>query len=190
MRALTTVLLKRDFNLEVELPPDRLIPTLPLRLNYLLWIEDLVSINQSPSERVHGIDIGAGACCIYAILAAKKNNWHFTSTEADDTNYNHSIQTLQKNCLTEHVTLVKVTHETLLIGNISTDVKYDFTMCNPPFFDTDDFGPKSRSEKRPQPICPKSGGSSSISEIAVKGGEVKFVEKLIQESIELQHNIR
>jgi len=60
LRALTRVLLKKDWNLDVFIPPDRLVPTLPLRLNYLLWLEDvLVSIGKDiVKSPVHGIDIG------------------------------------------------------------------------------------------------------------------------------------
>ena len=184
------VLLKKDFNLDVELPADRLVPTLPLRLNYLLWIEDLLESVKSTSDDqcvVHGIDIGTGACCIYPILAARKNNWHFTATEADEMNYKCSLKTLERNSLQSHITLIKVTSETMLNGNINTNIKYDFTMCNPPFFDSDNSGPKSRTDKRPLPMCPKSGGSASASEIAVKGGEVQFIKNLINECQELKN---
>jgi hypothetical protein len=57
LRVLTTTLLEEDFGLKVEIPLDRLIPTLPLRLNYLLWIEDLLEIAKITSN-VNGIDIG------------------------------------------------------------------------------------------------------------------------------------
>ena len=54
--ALSWALLKDDFDLDVEMPLDRLIPTVPLRLNYILWLEDLLS---SAGERqIRGIDIG------------------------------------------------------------------------------------------------------------------------------------
>lgn len=59
---MTKVLLKKDFDLKIDIPPDRLIPTVPLRLNYLLWIEDLLEILpeelRSPSGGVYGVDIG------------------------------------------------------------------------------------------------------------------------------------
>ena len=56
---LTSSLLFRDFQLRVHLPPGRLIPTLPLRLNYLLWIEDLISLLPVEyHENVCGVDIG------------------------------------------------------------------------------------------------------------------------------------
>lgn len=191
VRSLSTVLLKRDFNLDVELPPDRLVPTLPLRLNYLLWIEDLLKLVKPASEQqVHGIDIGTGACCIYPILAARKNSWNFTATEADEINYECSLKTLERNSLLSHVTLIKVNPETMLSGNIDTSLHYDFTMCNPPFFDSENCGPKSRSDKRPLPICPKSGGSASVTETAVKGGEVQFIKNLIKECQELKSSVK
>ena len=60
LRALSWALLKEDFNLEVELPLDRLIPTIPLRLNYILWLEDVIqSGNMKKDAPVRGIDIGA-----------------------------------------------------------------------------------------------------------------------------------
>ena len=54
-RALTATLLKEDFQLEVELPLDRLIPTVPQRLNYILWLEDIF---QGKPDGLRGIDIG------------------------------------------------------------------------------------------------------------------------------------
>lgn len=54
LRALSSTLLKHDFNLEVHLPLNRLIPTVPLRLNYIHWLEDIVGSRDS----VRGIDIG------------------------------------------------------------------------------------------------------------------------------------
>jgi methyltransferase len=59
LRALTTTLLQKDFGLRVEIPLNRLIPTLPLRLNYLLWIEDLMHLSVNlREEEGRGVDIG------------------------------------------------------------------------------------------------------------------------------------
>nr|CAG4650088.1 EOG090X04JL [Sida crystallina] len=191
VRALTTVLLKKDFNLEVELPPNRLVPTLPLRLNYLLWIEDLITLLPIQPDQIHGLDIGTGACCIYPILGATRNKWHFTATETDDINYECSQNTVEKNNLSSFVTLKKVGAETMIIGNIGpfTD-PYTFSMCNPPFFDSDSPDTKSRTDKRHAPMCPEKGGSTSSHEISFKGGEVQFIKRLIDESRSLKSNIR
>lgn len=54
LRALTRALLESDFGIKVFLPLDRLIPTVPQRLNYILWLEDIVGGNKP----ARGIDIG------------------------------------------------------------------------------------------------------------------------------------
>lgn len=56
LRQLAIVLLKEDFDLEVEMPLNRLIPTIPLRLNYILWIEDI--LKELTDVKGKGIDIG------------------------------------------------------------------------------------------------------------------------------------
>nr|CAG4646188.1 EOG090X04JL [Macrothrix elegans] len=191
VRALTTALLQKDFELKVDLPPNRLVPTLPLRLNYLLWIEDLLKLsNAEHHKQIHGIDLGTGACCIYPILAAKKFDWHFTATEADEFNYETSVKTLQENNLNCHVKIVKVAQDSFLKGNIDTNIQYDFTMCNPPFFDINNLQPRSRTDRRPEAKCPKSGGSALINEVAVEGGEVDFLCKFIKESEEMKSTVR
>lgn len=58
LRTLAQCLLKKDFNLNVTLPETNLIPTLPLRLNYILWIEDVLR-TLGLTENAVGIDIGA-----------------------------------------------------------------------------------------------------------------------------------
>lgn len=58
LRALLYALLEHDFNMTIEIPLDRLIPTLPLRLNYIHWIEDLVHNVCNVETTVIGIDIG------------------------------------------------------------------------------------------------------------------------------------
>lgn len=41
LAALSKALLLQDFGISIELPLDRLVPTIPLRLNYILWLEDI-----------------------------------------------------------------------------------------------------------------------------------------------------
>lgn len=57
LRTLTKCLLHKDFQLEVVLPPDKLVPTLPLRLNYILWIEDILKVAGIETQAT-GVDIG------------------------------------------------------------------------------------------------------------------------------------
>ena len=40
------------------MPLNRLIPTIPLRLNYILWLEDVLTSRGDITTTVCGIDIG------------------------------------------------------------------------------------------------------------------------------------
>ncbi|GAA5969647.1 hypothetical protein JCM3765_000609 [Sporobolomyces pararoseus] len=75
VRCLAKALLRRDFDLQVELPEDRLCPTVPSRLEYCLWVLKLSLLTaRTPLQqktKVIGLDIGTGASCIYPLLLAR-----------------------------------------------------------------------------------------------------------------------
>lgn len=56
LRELTKMLLLEYFGLHVDFAPGSLVPTLALRLNYILWLEDLLAPLKLAA--VNGIDIG------------------------------------------------------------------------------------------------------------------------------------
>jgi hypothetical protein len=67
VRQLTKALLRRDFNLSIELPEDRLCPPVPNRFNYVLWIQDLLGSTSDdfqekydPTREVVGLDMSVG----------------------------------------------------------------------------------------------------------------------------------
>ncbi|KAG8468336.1 hypothetical protein KFE25_013419 [Diacronema lutheri] len=101
LKALTAALLSRDFGVRWELPDGHLCPTVPSRLNYLLWLDDLIGASRvardtpPPAEARHaraqpgksavrGVDIGTGASCIYPLLGHAALGWHFVGTEVDE----------------------------------------------------------------------------------------------------------
>lgn len=82
LRCLSTILLKDKFNLDVNIPLNRLIPSIPQRLNYLLWLEDIIDGCFTNLESVNLIDIGTGASCVFPLVGCKlKDNWYFLATE-------------------------------------------------------------------------------------------------------------
>ncbi|KPP67816.1 methyltransferase-like protein 16-like, partial [Scleropages formosus] len=105
VRALTCTLLKEDFGLSIEIPLERLIPTVPLRLNYIHWVEDLIGSIDGDETAVEGprrgIDIGTGASCIYPLLGATMNGWFFLATEVDDICFNYAKKNVEQNGLSD-----------------------------------------------------------------------------------------
>lgn len=110
LRALTCALLHRDFNLTIEIPLNKLIPTVPSRLNYLLWVQDLLaaagSINGQGGggSKVMGLDIGTGASCIYPLLGCRLDPaWCFVATEYDQEALQYARANVERNGLGERV---------------------------------------------------------------------------------------
>ena len=132
---------------------------------------------------------GCGASCIYPLLGAKLNNWSFLASESDDLSLTFAKKNIEVNNLSSKITLKKGNFDTLLKGTIESGAQYDFCMCNPPFFSDREeaSGLKSRTDKRPIPhsVC-----TAADDETITEGGEVAFVKKIIQESIELKQTVR
>lgn len=70
VRVLARTLLLSDFELDVDIPPDCLVPRIPQRLNYILFIDDLLKAN-GISENALGIDIGE------CFLIESRKKWMF-----------------------------------------------------------------------------------------------------------------
>lgn len=89
-----------------------------------------------------------------------------------------------------NITVQQVEAGTVLKGDLSMDHMYDFTLCNPPFFRSErdaDSSSKSRSKSR---SLPHGGKTGSLNEVVVQGGEVVFIQQMIQESAELRDMVK
>lgn len=192
VRALTCTLLREDFGLSIDIPLERLIPTVPLRLNYIHWVEDLIGHQDSDKTTLRrGIDIGTGASCIYPLLGATLNGWYFLATEVDDMCFNYAKKNVEQNNLSDLIKVVKVPQKTLLMDALKeeSEIVYDFCMCNPPFFanQLEAKGVNSRNSRRPPPSSVNTGG---ITEIMAEGGELEFVKRIIHDSLQLKKRLR
>ncbi|XP_052801810.1 RNA N6-adenosine-methyltransferase mettl16-like [Mya arenaria] len=186
-RALTRALLENDFGLKITLPLDRLIPAVPQRINYILWLEDIIGIEKA----ARGIDIGTGSSCIYPLLGCRQNGWEFLASEVDDQNVYFANKNIQQNDMTDKIKVVKVEEDTLLMGLLENNEDcYDFCMCNPPFF-SDHLEAQgvtnTRSDNRSDA---SSVSTASEAESVAWGGEVRFVSQMIEDSLKLKSRIR
>ncbi|KAJ6542267.1 ribosomal RNA large subunit methyltransferase F-like protein [Mycena sp. CBHHK59/15] len=132
---LTEALLHRDFGISLSLPPGRLCPPVPNRLNYVLWIQDILQATGSAGP-VHGVDIGTGASAIYPLLACKlEPDWSFITTDVDDVSLASARSNLAQNGLLARVDVVPTTTAAPVFAALSSPhARFDFTMCNPPFY--------------------------------------------------------
>lgn len=185
VKALTSTLLKKDFNLDVSIDETRLIPRVPLCLNYLLWVKDLINVLKLDDVPI-GVDIGTGNVCIYSLLAAKMG-WKMLATEVDKQNFKSASNNVVKNNLNNAITVKLVDNSNQIIkGVLDENKEFDFCMCNPPFFDYFE-KPQNRTSRR---RLIQSVASFDPIEISTSGGELSFVKQLIKESSEIKHQIK
>nr|8GU3_A Chain A, U6 small nuclear RNA (adenine-(43)-N(6))-methyltransferase [Caenorhabditis elegans] len=205
VRCLTQTLLKKDFNLDVEIPPGHLVPRVPQKLNYCLLIDDLLKANKL-TKNVIGIDIGTGTSCIHALIGARQFNWKFIATDGDEKSVRVAHENVAKNGLSSSICVVHVNPDvkTVLMDVVNTipDTDYAFCMCNPPFFEkgngddkfcedisssTETYSNRVASEFR---TAPHSATFASSAELFVDGGEVAFVNRIIDDSVLLRDRIK
>ncbi|KAK0407302.1 hypothetical protein QR680_019126 [Steinernema hermaphroditum] len=201
VRILTLVLLRKDFGLTIELPHNSLVPRVPQRLNYLLFLEDLLLANGLKNSDVTGIDVGTGCSCIYPLMGAAKFRWKFVATEIDETSIKMAKSNVEKNGQTENITVMCPRESTILTEAVNAALceGFTFSMCNPPFYDFEESSRKYSMDEnnacentvteggRP---APRSATVARLNELATEGGEVAFVLRMIEESMELRTRIR
>ncbi|KAF9458510.1 hypothetical protein BDZ94DRAFT_1200963 [Collybia nuda] len=184
-RALTQALLHRDFNLTIDLPPNRLCPPVPNRLNYVLWIQDIVmayegvlgALGGGEGVGVCGVDIGTGASAIYPLLACSlEPKWQFLATELDFESYKYACANVQKNGLEKRIHVVKLDPD----PNTRTRPQIEFTMCNPPFYGSVEEVEASSAMKEGGPLGVCTGAPV---EMITPGGEAQFVGRMVKESV-------
>ncbi|KAJ5407984.1 hypothetical protein N7509_001867 [Penicillium cosmopolitanum] len=196
VRQLTISLLKQDFGLDVKLPEDRLCPPVPNRLNYILWLHDIVestsktsNIGNDAEEKVIGLDIGTGCCSIYPLLGCKtRPSWEFVATDIDENNARTAQENVKTNQLESRIRVIKTDPKDALfpLDKIEQN-SLDFTMCNPPFYTSREEMAQSSESKSQQPSSVCTGADV---EMVTKGGEVAFVTKMIDESLDLRDRIQ
>lgn len=69
--------------------------------------------------------------------------------------------------------------------------QYDFSMCNPPFFASQEerLGEAAASEQTKRP-APSTFSRGTATEMITGGGEVGFVRRMIADSLEVRGQIR
>jgi len=193
---LTKSLLKRDFGLAISLPPDRLCPPVPNRLNYILWIQSLLD-NTSDSYRdtydaereVLGLDIGTGASCIYPLLGcAQRSKWRFAATDIDEKSIQFAKKNVQENGLQNRIKLLQTKPDEPLLPLDNMGIEsIDFSMCNPPFYTSTSEMLSSAALKQRPPFTACTG---SANEMVTPGGEVSFIMRMIYESLILRDRVQ
>ncbi|KAJ3367505.1 hypothetical protein HDU91_001365 [Kappamyces sp. JEL0680] len=163
-----------------EVPLSSLIPPIPSRLDYILHIQDLLSLRGQDTGPVWGIDLGTGHSCIYPLLGCSANrSWSFLALDVDETSLDYARLNVERNSLQDRIQ-VQLNDTSSTGAAVSPRVlqrdHYDFLMCNPPFYrDSEQIDAQALFKAKP----PHSKCTGTEYEMITPGGEVRFVASLI-----------
>ncbi|TPX43471.1 hypothetical protein SeMB42_g04705 [Synchytrium endobioticum] len=177
-RELTYALLAADFGIRLEIPLDSLIPPVPGRLDYVLWLSDLL-----PAQSAL-VDLGTGASCIYPLLACRLfPRWRFRALESDRRPYEYACANVARNALGARISVVHNESGVLLPlfaeQLAEHDSRIDAVMCNPPFYSSAQEIAQLANAKQLPPFAACTG---SQAEMITPGGELGFITRMFQES--------
>ncbi len=195
VKALNKAILISDYEIQNwDIPQDYLCPPIPGRADYIHYIADvLASSNNSvipEGETVVGLDIGIGANCIYPIIGNVAYGWSFVGTDIDENAIQNCKTIISQNPkLIDAISLQLQTESRYIFKNIILpEDKFAFTICNPPFHNSQEEATKASlrkvnnlsETKITKPVL-NFGGQSS--ELWCDGGEIGFITQMIYESV-------
>ncbi|KAI0482032.1 hypothetical protein GGR56DRAFT_165997 [Xylariaceae sp. FL0804] len=191
---LSKTLLKLDFGLQLDLPTDRLCPPIPNRHNYILWLKGLLDSSYLPSDapsperRLTGLDIGTGASLIYPLLGCVQRPWSFVATDVDPKSLGYARKNAELNGYQSRIRIVQRTAPDKLIPLDELGLPtIDFTMTNPPFYTSEEeLVDLARQKSRP----PNAVCTGAPVEMVCEGGEIGFVQRIIDESLTLRERVQ
>nr|KMM70891.1 DUF890 family protein [Coccidioides posadasii RMSCC 3488] len=113
----------------------------------------------------------------------------FVATDINDKNFQYAQENVKRNNLQSRIRVVKTTAEDPLIalGDKVPFERLQFTMCNPPFYESEEEMLASANLKhRP----PNSACTGAPVEMVTAGGEESFVQRIIDESLKLRNKVQ
>ena len=210
VKLLNKAILKKDYGVAFwDVPDGNLCPGVPGRADYLHFLADVI---ETPADRpVFALDIGTGANLIYPILGSRLFNWHFVATDIDPKSIAFSQLLIDSNSVLKNkIQLRQQTDSSKIFqGILDSEEYFDFSMCNPPFHQSqaEALAGNQRKTKNLAQNKVKRGSDLKQShhqkmhtkqnlnfagqdnELWCPGGELAFITNMIDESHLVKHQV-
>ena len=179
-----------------HIPEGYLCPPIPSRADYIHYLQEL--LQEIPiTHTITALDVGTGANCIYALLGAQMYNWNVVGCDIDAT----AVAAAKKNAMaTEGLSeKIEIRHQTnnahIFEGIILPDEFYHVTVCNPPFYGSEEEANKNTIRKLKQLNPEKSilelerNFKGRPNELWCNGGEALFIKRMIKQSVSFKDQV-
>ncbi|CAH0374020.1 unnamed protein product [Pelagomonas calceolata] len=182
-------LLRHDFGITYQAAPGHLVPCVPNRVRYVAWAAKVAGDGVT-----NALDVGCGASCIIALLAARCRGWRVVASESDDKACAEAAALVAKNSDWNAGALVDVfrvcaTAASQRPVSAALDAAgragVDVVLANPPWFESDD------ERRNACGGAPRRDGAAeaTAAETVRDDGEVGFCAALIEDALRLQSRV-
>jgi 23S rRNA (adenine1618-N6)-methyltransferase len=193
VKLLNKALLKQFYQIEHwDIPEGYLCPPIPGRADYMHYLADLLASTNAGTiptgNKVKILDIGVGANCVYPIIGHQEYGWSFVGSDIDKKAVHSAENIIAANPVLSADLKVRLQHnkQQILKGIVKPGEQFHATICNPPFHSSAEEAAAGSTRKLQNLGKQKevlNFGGQHI-ELWTEGGEVGFVKKMIQESVE------
>ncbi len=194
VKALNKALLIDAYKLEYwDIPDGYLCPPIPGRSDYIHHLADLLALSNNKAvptgSQIKVLDVGTGANVIYPVVGVHEYGWSFIGSDIDSGALASAEKIMRENPLMRERFELRLQPDRnhSLDGLVTKDDQFEATMCNPPFFGSEQEAMKAGTRKfrnlgkrEPERDVRNFGGSES--ELWVAGGELGFVSQMVRES--------
>jgi 23S rRNA (adenine1618-N6)-methyltransferase len=193
VKLLNTALLKYHYDISHwDIPSKNLCPAIPGRADYIHYLADLLKqtygVEHIKSDKIHVLDIGTGASCIYPILGQRIYQWRFTASDIDAESIANTNRIIANNSTLDSTITCRLQNDNnhVFINIIKTSDRFALTLCNPPFHQSL-ADAQSGTQRKWQNLGKKVKNSElnfsgQNAELWCPGGEVSFIRNMIKES--------
>lgn len=187
VKALNKAILFTDYKIDYwDFPDENLCPPIPSRAMHINIITELLTQSKL-KKNIHVLDIGTGATCIYPLIGNSLFQWDFTATDIDEDSIKNAQEIIDKNNLNKKIELRLQPSSYNVFKNIIYDKDlFSASICNPPFYESKEEADKANLKKlkglglKAEDTSRNFSGKSN--ELWVKGGELAFIKKYVNES--------
>jgi 23S rRNA (adenine1618-N6)-methyltransferase len=194
VKALNKALLKHFYGVDHwDIPEGYLCPPIPGRADFIHYAADILGeINNGNIPRgrkIHVLDIGMGANCVYPLIGSHVYDWQFVGTDIDPVAIRsaQNIVSLNKEFQDKIILRLQANKANIFKGIIKRGEGFDITICNPPFHASLQEAQRSTAAKwkklgiGKQATALNFGGQKT--ELWCYGGEAGFIRRMVGQSL-------
>lgn len=189
VRAFNRALLEGAYGLQQwTFPEAHLCPAIPGRMEYLVRAQEAMMEGAAGRvPRLTLLDVGTGASGVYAVLAAAEWGWKVWASDVSRSALSALGQILSANPQLRIVLRHQPDPSSCFEHAIPPHELVDLSVCNPPFYNSEDEARRQRQRRWKGPAVENFTGTPS--ELICPQGEHGFLHRMVKESQTWGHRI-